>query len=161
MSTVTFGCPHCGKGIEFEPGTKGACRYCGGEVELAGQPDQELSRCLACDCEHLYRHRDFNQKAGLAIIGIGAALWIYIGHFWPMLVAAGLDLLLFYTIPDVAICYACKAHHRGFANVGTLPSFDLERHEHYRWKQHAEDQKGAEDSAPTKPTSTAAEPPAD
>ena len=142
MSSVTFGCPHCGKGVELEPGTSGTCRSCKQVVSLAGTADEQLfSGCLACGCEELYRHRDFNQKAGLAIIAIGAGLWIYLGHFWPMLVAAGLDLLLFYTIPDVAICYACKAHHRDFANVGHLPSFDLERFEHYRWKQHAEEQK--------------------
>jgi len=143
MSSVTFGCPHCHKGVELEPGTKGTCGFCNGAIELDGSPDQQLAGCLACGCEELYRHRDFNQKAGLAIIAIGAGLWIYLGHFWPMLVAAGLDLLLFYTIPDVAICYACKAHHRGFPSIGAQPSFDLERHEHYRWQKHNAEQNAA------------------
>lgn len=146
MSSVTFGCPHCGKGVDLDPGTSGTCGSCKGAVDLGGTSDQQLTRCLACDCDELYRHRDFNQKAGLAIIAIGAALWIYLGHFWPMLVAAGLDLLLFYSIPDVAICYACKAHHRGFPNVGMLPSFDLERHEHYRWQKHKAEQDAADSS---------------
>jgi len=147
VSSVTFGCPHCKKGIELKPGTTGTCGFCKGSVELGGVSDQQLTGCLACGCEHLYRHRDFNQKVGIAVIALGAAGWIYIGHFWPMLVAAALDLWLYYTIPDVAICYACKAHHRDFPNVGQLPAFDLERHEHYRWKKHAEEQKAKEQTS--------------
>ena len=144
MSSVTFGCPHCGKGVELEPGTTGTCGSCGGAVELGGSADQPLDGCLVCDCKELYRHRDFNQKLGIVTIAIGAALWIYVGHFWPMFVAAGIDLVLFYKLPDVAICYACKAHHRGFRNVGRLPSFDLERHEHYRWEQRGKEQEPRE-----------------
>ena len=39
--------------------------------------------------------------------------------------AAVIDLLLYFTLPDVAICYRCKAHHRGFDNVRAIPSFSF------------------------------------
>jgi hypothetical protein len=52
-----------------------------------------------------------------------------------MVAAALLDLVLYLTIPDVAICYRCKAHHRGAEGIRGLPRFDLERHEHYRFEK--------------------------
>jgi hypothetical protein len=52
-----------------------------------------------------------------------------------MVAAAALDLVLYFTLPDVAICYRCKAHHRGFQGIASLPKFDLERHEHYRFER--------------------------
>ena len=55
------------------------------------------------------------------------------------MIAAAVDLILFFTIPNVAICYRCKAHHREFDNVGDLPAFDLERHEHYRFVKAREE----------------------
>ncbi|MHC4952942.1 MAG: hypothetical protein ACYTGZ_03570 [Planctomycetota bacterium] len=139
MSSVTFGCTACGKGMELEPGCSGACGACGAGNQVAAPAGEDIERCLACGCEELYRHRDFNQKLGLTMIAVGAVLWIWLETFIPMVVAAAIDLLLFYRLPDVGICYACKAHHRGFANIGRLPSFDLERHEHYRWVKHREE----------------------
>ncbi|MFV1958458.1 MAG: heavy metal-associated domain-containing protein, partial [Planctomycetota bacterium] len=43
-------------------------------------------------CEEIYRHRDFNQKLGIAIIAVGVTLWIWLETFLPMLGAAALDL---------------------------------------------------------------------
>jgi hypothetical protein len=113
------------------------CRHCGRDVALPDAPDL-LAACLACGCAELYRHRDFNQKLGLLLIAAGAVLCLVLTSFLPLLVAAALDALLYFTLPDVAICYRCKAHHRGFANVRALPAFDLERHEHYRFLRSKE-----------------------
>ena len=131
MSSVTFGCPHCGRAIELEPGTSRACARCGETVEL---PDGDLTQCLACGCDEIYRHRDFNQKVGLLIIATGVVLWLWWDNFLPMVAAALIDLVLYLTLPDVGICYRCKAHHRDFDTIHKLPAFDLERHEHYRFK---------------------------
>ena len=125
--------------MELEPGASGACKACGAANQIAAPAGEDLEACLACGCDKLYRHRDFNQKLGLFMIAVGAALWIGLGTFVPMVIAAAIDLFLFYRLPDVAICYACKAHHRGFRNVGRFPSFDLERHEHYRRVKHREE----------------------
>ena len=127
---VEFGCPTCHRALETHPGGTVRCGRCGAEASLP--PAERLERCLACQCEDLYRHRDFNQKLGLAIVVMGAGLWFLLGSFWPMVVAAALDLLLYLSIPDVAICYRCKAHHRDTPGIAGIAKFDLERHERYR-----------------------------
>ena len=132
MLSVTFGCPQCGRGVETAPGSTVVCGHCGATAELPPHDGKLIEQCLACGCEELYRHRDFNQKLGIVLLALGIFLWWLLGSFWPMVAAAGIDLLLFLTLPDVAICYDCKAHHRDFSNIATLPKFDLERHEHYR-----------------------------
>lgn len=133
MTTVEFGCPHCRRALELEPGATEPCPHCGGEVSLP-ESGPELKACLACGCEELYRHRDFNQKFGIFLIVVGVVLcWWF--PYWPLAVAALVDLVLYKALPDVAICYRCKAHHRGFANVKRIAKFDLERHEHYRFKK--------------------------
>ncbi len=132
--TVEFGCPACGRAIDLEPGTRAPCPHCGAEAVLPPAPPL-LGPCVACGCTELYRQRDFNQKLGLLLVALGALLWLVLGSFWPMVAAAVLDLLLYVALPDVAICYRCRAHHRGFEAVGSLPRFELERHEHYRFEK--------------------------
>jgi len=127
---VEFGCPTCRRALETHPGGTVRCGRCGAEASLP--PAGRLEHCLACQCTDLYRHRDFNQKLGLAIVVMGAGLWFLLGSFLPMVVAAALDLLLYLSIPDVAICYRCKAHHRDTEGIAEIPKFDLERHEKYR-----------------------------
>jgi len=131
---VEFGCPACGRAVELAAGTKAPCPRCGAEASLPPAPPH-LEACLACGCKELYRHRDFNQKLGLALVALGALLWLVLHSFWPMVAAAALDLVLYLALPDVAICYRCKAHHRGAAGIPDLPRFDLERHEHYRFEK--------------------------
>ena len=130
--TVVFGCPGCGKGIELAPGETGTCNKCGSEASLP-ERDGDLKVCLACSCEEVYKHRDFNVKVGIFLIVLGIVLCLWLVTFWPLVIAAALDLLLFFMIADVAICYRCKAHHREFTGIDGLPAFDLERHEHYRF----------------------------
>ena len=136
--SVVFGCPGCGKGIELEPGGSGPCRRCGADVSLP-EADGELTACLACQCDELYKHHDFNVKVGIALIVVGAVLCLVLVTFWPLVIAAVIDLLLIFVIGDVAICYRCKAHHREFGNIGSMPAFDLERHEHYRFVKAREE----------------------
>ena len=133
-ATVVFGCPACGKGVELAPGEKGPCPSCGAEASLSPMPPHPET-CGACGCKELYRQRDFNQKLGLAVAALGVMLWLALGSFWPMVAAAAIDLLLYLALPEVAICYRCKAHHRGAEAIAELPRFDLERHEHYRFEK--------------------------
>jgi len=132
MSSVVFGCPQCGRAVELEPETTGVCRRCREVVEL-GACDPK--RCAVCGCEEIYAHRDFNQKLGILIVAVGAALWLWWGNFLPMVVAAAIDLVLYFLLPNVGICYRCKAHYRGFPWIAGLSGFDLERHEHYRFEK--------------------------
>jgi len=131
---VVFGCPACGRGMELRAGTNGPCFRCGAAASLPPSP-LRVTTCLACGCTELYRHRDFNQKLGLAVVALGVFLWLLLGSFWPMVAAAAIDLALYLLLPDVAICYRCRAHHRGAENTRELPRFDLERFEHYRFEK--------------------------
>jgi len=135
---VEFGCTECGRAVEAAPGAAPNCPRCGGGFEALPEGDT-LDRCFACGCEELYRHRDFNQKLGIFLIALGVFLWWLLKSFWPMVVAAAIDLTLFKLLPDVGICYRCKAHHRGFEAIRGLPAFDLERHEHYRFVKSKEE----------------------
>ena len=138
MTSVEFGCPACKRPVEAAPGETVPCPHCGADAALAEARDA-LGQCLACECPELYRHRDFNQKLGIFIIVAAAILCLLLTSFLPLVVAAVIDVALYFSLPDVAICYRCKAHHRGFANVGSLPAFDLERHEHYRFVKASEE----------------------
>jgi len=138
MTSVEFGCRVCHKAVEAEPGTTVPCRHCEAANTLPDAPDT-LGQCVACECPELYRHRDFNQKLGIFLIALGAVLCLVLLSFWPLAIAAVLDFVLYKTLPDVGICYRCKAHHRGFDNVKSLPAFDLERHEHYRFVRAREE----------------------
>lgn len=131
---VVFGCPSCGRGVEVEAGASAACRTCGGEASLPAH-EGELAACLVCGCEEIYRHRDFNVKLGIALIVLGVVLSLALTSFLPLVVAAALDLALYFLIPDVGICYRCKAHYRDFDELYRLPAFDLERHERYRFER--------------------------
>jgi len=140
--SVVFGCPACGRPVEVEPPNAEVCPHCGEATPAVANPEA-LRACLACGGPDLYRHRDFNQKLGLLLIVAGAGLCIYWTSFLPLLAAAAVDGLLYLALPDVAICYACKAHHRGFPDLKRIPPFDLERFETYRFKRGRERDSGA------------------
>jgi DNA-directed RNA polymerase subunit RPC12/RpoP len=134
---AVFGCPSCGKAVELEAGESGACKACGEKVSLPA--GERLEACPACGCEQLYRHRDFNVKVGIFLIVLGAGLSIWLSSFIPLVVAALIDWGLYSIIPDVAICYRCKAHFRDVENLAELAPFDLEIFEGYRWKKAREE----------------------
>jgi len=138
--SVEFGCPGCGKGIEGEPGAEVTCRHCSATASLAAlAPETDLTACLACECTDLYKHRDFNQKVGILFIVIGVVLWLATDSFLWMVAAAVIDLALYHFLPDVVICYRCKAHHRDLRGIPKIPPFDLEKHEHYRFVKAREE----------------------
>lgn len=137
-ASIEFGCPSCGRVVEAAPGESVTCPKCSETLAVLAS-GETLERCLRCECDEVYRHRDFNQKLGIALLILGVGLWYWLGSFIPMVVAAGIDLFLFFSLPDVAICYRCKTHHRDFSNIKQLPKFDLERHEHYRFQKAKEE----------------------
>jgi hypothetical protein len=130
---VVFGCPGCGKGVELETGESSTCGKCGAAIELP--MTQTPAPCLVCECPEVYKHRDFNTKLGIALIALGAILCLVLASFWPLVIAAAIDGILYFTISDVGICYRCKAHYRETDAISMLPAFDLERFEHYRWEK--------------------------
>ena len=72
-----------------------------------------LEVCGACNSNRLYSQKDFNRKLGLAIVIAGAALspWTY---GLSLVVCMGLDYGLYRFVPEITVCYACDAIHRGF-----------------------------------------------
>ena len=138
--SVVFGCSGCGAAVETEPGGEIECRSCHATSHLKPAAEQ-LEGCLACSCDELYRHRDFNQKLGIFMILVGIVLSLALSSFWPLAIAAVVDFILWRVFPDVAICYVCKAHHRDLPGLHKIKPFDLERHEHFRFVKAREEGK--------------------
>ncbi len=79
----------------------------------AGALRDPIEVCLACGSNRLYSQKDFNRKLGVAIVIIGAAFspWTY---GLSLVVCMGLDYGLYFFVPEITVCYACDAIHRGF-----------------------------------------------
>jgi len=104
-------CPGCGRGhpLRIDGSTAGSGR---------------LLRCLRCGTDRLYRQKDFNKGIGIAIFSVAALLSV---PTWglSLLAATLIDLLLYYLIGDVTLCYVCGAQHRGFTKNPAHGPFDL------------------------------------
>ena len=90
-----------------------------------------VESCPACGNGLLYVQRDFNQKAGLAVVVVGAALAPFTPFYSSLFVAAAIDAGLYALLPDVTVCYKCQAHLRGFARNAKHQPFDLHLAEQY------------------------------
>ena len=84
-----------------------------GAVDAGGNLIDPLEVCGACASNRLYSQKDFNRKLGVAIVIAGAALspWTY---GLSLVVCMGLDYGLYRFVPEITVCYACDAIHRGF-----------------------------------------------
>jgi hypothetical protein len=89
----------------------------------------------------LYIQKDFPQGIGLLIVVTGFAIstvfWYYempIATFSVLAASALIDGVLYYTVPDVTICYRCSSQTRGEGSNsdGRFPPFDLAIGERYR-----------------------------
>jgi hypothetical protein len=122
------------------PGQAVRCGSCGWSRTFApadfdhGQP----AHCLICNCEDLWRQKDFPQRVGLAMVGAGIvlstiayALWYPIVSLAILMAFALVDFLLFLFMKDVLVCYRCGARHGGFIPASQA-TFDLEVGERYR-----------------------------
>jgi len=87
--------------------------------------------CPACHGTQLYVQRDFNQKAGLAIVVAGAALAPFTPFYSSLFVAALVDAGLYAILPEITVCYRCHAHFRGFTRNPRHAAFDLHIAEQY------------------------------
>lgn len=132
---VAFRCPACGGEAEAGLDGRGRCRGCGAEPTLELSPSlrerQVVDRCPACGGGQLYVQRDFNQKAGLAIVVAGAVLAPFTPYYASLVVAALVDAGLYALLPEITVCYRCQAHFRGFARNPAHQPFDLHLAEQY------------------------------
>lgn len=143
---LTFLCPNC-QAVDSLPSAENeyvaTCPKCSLNRELnrAATSDGRLTSCVWCATDDLYIQKDFPHNLGLAIVLAGFAvstvfwaLYMPIPAFAVLLLTAALDVVLYYVVPDVTICYRCLAQHRG---PGTQPEgrfapFDLAIGERYR-----------------------------
>jgi hypothetical protein len=132
---IAFHCPRCGEEATCRLDGLGRCSKCSAETPLtlsASLRDERMvDRCPACAGEQLYVQRDFNQKAGLAIVILGGALAPFTPYYSSLFAAAALDALLYALLPEITVCYRCQAHFRGFRRNPRHNPFDLHLAEQY------------------------------
>lgn len=90
-----------------------------------------IETCPACGGSLLYVQRDFNQRAGLAVVIVGAVLAPFTPYYSSLIVAALVDAGLYVLLPEITICYRCHAHYRGFTRNPRHQAFDLHLAEQY------------------------------
>jgi hypothetical protein len=136
---IAFACPGCGTETTTGLEGRGRCPSCAAEASLRLTPSihdaRVVDRCPACDGEQLYVQRDFNQKAGLAIVALGAVLAPFTPYYASLFVAAAVDAVLYTVLPEITICYRCQTHFRGFARNPRHRPFDLHLAEQYELKR--------------------------
>jgi hypothetical protein len=114
---------------------RGRCPRCGAARELQLTPalreERIVDRCPACDGEQFYVQRDFNQRAGLAIVVLGGLLAPFTPYYSSLIVAALVDAALYALLPEITVCYRCQAHFRNFRRNPRHAAFDLHLAEQY------------------------------
>jgi hypothetical protein len=142
---LMFHCPICGqvnRTGELTSAGELACAHCDWSRPLIleqGGPD----RCAVCGNADLWRQKDFPQSLGLALVAAGAVLSSVAWYFhWPqtalgLLMAFALaDMMVFLLMPDVLVCYRCRARHRAVpSSTAEHPAFSHETAERYRQEQ--------------------------
>jgi hypothetical protein len=143
---LTFSCPRCGtvgQVAGLRTAEQAVCRRCGLTRPLHAETISEagLEACPWCLTTDLYIQKDFPQALGLFIVLVGFAIstvfWYYEmpkSTFAVLLVSALVDGVLYYTVPDVTICYRCASQVRGHTGEphGRFHPFDLAIGERYR-----------------------------
>src|SRR5262245_16229439 len=131
---IAFRCPSCGGEARAGLDGQGRCA-CGAAPPLSPSPRLREERivdvCPACSGTQLYVQRDFNQKAGLAVVVVGGILAPFTPFYSSLIVAALVDAGLYLLLPEITVCYRCHAHFRGFRRNPAHEAFDLHLAEQY------------------------------
>ncbi len=141
MLTIQFLCPHCSQpaSAEFEQLPEVIrCARC--EWERTNSPaDPQTPACPICGCDDMWRQKNFPQGVGLSMVVLAASLstwaWWQYEPVWALgilLFFALIDWLLYMFMPDVLVCYRCRARISGMPDEAAVPKFDLEIQERYR-----------------------------
>lgn len=143
---LTFQCLNCGsvnRVESIETAERGRCGHCqtGRPLHHEAVAGGELQACPWCATTDLYIQKDFPQGLGLFIVIVGFVISTVFWYFeMPLLTyavllaSALLDLVLYYRVPDVTICYRCLSQVRGPGSnpQGRIAPFDLAVGERYR-----------------------------
>lgn len=141
---IVFECPSCHTaGLHEVTATTDRlnCSACRWQRPIApeNRSSAEPVHCVVCGCEDLWRQKDFPQRVGVLMVAAAALLstifWWFMEPVWAigvLLLFALLDGVLYTLMPDVLVCYRCKARHRHAPLDGRHKRFNLETHERYR-----------------------------
>ena len=130
---VTVHCPQCEARLSFTAGDGAAtCAACRHVMTLEPPPGGNiLRRCAVCGEQRLYRQKDLHRNRGLAVVLGTAAVSLALLPFSPMAAYAVLflltlvDVVLYRRLPEVILCYRCKAQHRRCGAQAQVGPFDL------------------------------------
>lgn len=75
-------------------------------------PHRNLRQCAVCSSTRLYRQRAFNRFLGLVVVAVGAVL-VPFTYGISLPVVFLIDLILYRRVPEMAVCYLCRAEYRG------------------------------------------------
>ena len=137
--SLAYECDTCGtfKIYSAESSPKIICASCDKKLGTVSENWSLENSCPFCNCKSYYKRKDFNQILGAGIIILGGILSIIYNYFILMGFAL-LDILLYYIVPDVAVCYQCSAELRGFHGMEKLEVFDHHTAELYQYTQNEE-----------------------
>lgn len=98
-----------------------ACPICGETAPFRATEDPEslLERCPACAGSHLFIQKEFPRQLGLAIVVIGAGIFLVLMGlekivlgFSALLAVALLDGVIYRLSPLMTVCYHCGTEYR-------------------------------------------------
>ncbi len=141
---VVYACPKCKTTNSDRPSAETpqlACRQCSWTRTPAAEAvtHRPLKACLICECEDLWRQKDFPPTVGVALVGLAILLstiaWAMYEPIWALgvlLAFAFADLLLYTFKKDVLVCYRCHARYADAGSEVERSKFDLSLNERYR-----------------------------
>jgi len=130
---IRYLCPTCraGNRVPLSGGRlpdATVCRSCGARLTLAAPgavgPGPAPTTCAVCGDDKLYIQKDFSQKIGCLIVGIGAILvpWTY---GLSLAACALIDFAFYRVLPWITVCYVCGSRYRGWRPDARLEPYDL------------------------------------
>ncbi len=133
---IAFSCCHCSREIVTEVGQRQInCAHCSDATHMTPSISIEehgiIDQCCICDSDRFYVQKDFNRKIGLLIVIASIILsYLILGFTLPALVVGlttcgVIDYLLYKSLPEVTVCYACNSIYREYSKNPKHKPFDL------------------------------------
>ncbi len=136
---ISLRCPNCETEISVPSNDVQeavSCHECDREISLkiseTIRQENKVDACPGCGNVDFYVQRDFNQRVGIGIMLFFALLGlVFVGldrpfYFYYSLAAGALiDLLLYWLLPEVTVCYACQTIFRKAEKNSAHEPFDL------------------------------------
>ena len=141
---LIFPCPKCSETVRLIIAAETdavSCPDCGWSREITAHEIQggRPRNCLACACGDLWRQKDFPPILGVVIVSAGVIMstiawqaYLPVTAIAILMGFAAVDLLLYWLMRDVLVCYRCGSRHRHTNPDDQYLHFELETAERYR-----------------------------